>query len=64
MKMRLAWHGVTINQKRERKRLKAICPTNHKKGTIGIEIAEKLILNPTLYQKVRALGPPNLAIKN
>ena len=64
LKMRLAWHGVTINQKRERKRLKAICPTNHKKGTIGIEIAEKLILNPTLYQKVGALGPPNLAIKN
>ena len=64
MKIRLAWHSVTINQKRDRGKLKTICLTKHKESPIDIEIAKKLILNPILYQKIRALSPPVSAIKN
>jgi carboxyl-terminal processing protease len=63
-KTRLAWYTATINQKLERGRLKAICPAIYKRNPVDIKIAEKLLLNATLYQQVRALRPSILSRKN
>ncbi len=52
-----AWHSVTSDQKTERDRLKAICPTTNKSNPLDIQIAEKLLLDATLYQRVKALNP-------
>lgn len=59
-----AWHATTINQKLERDRLKTICPTTHKKSPIDIEIAEKLLIDITLYQRVKALSPSIASVNN
>jgi carboxyl-terminal processing protease len=59
-----AWHATTINQKLERDRLKTICPTTHKKSPIDIEIAEKLLIDVALYQKVKALSPSIASVNN
>ncbi len=52
-----AWHSVTAAQKSERDRLKAICPTTNKRNPLDIEIAERLLLDASLYQRVKALSP-------
>lgn len=59
-----AWHATTINQKLERDRLKTICPTTHKKSPIDIEIAEKLLIDVALYQRVKALSPSIASVNN
>ncbi|MBT3990305.1 MAG: S41 family peptidase [Rhodospirillaceae bacterium] len=52
-----AWHSVAISQKSERERLKATCPTTNKRNPLDIQIAEKLLLDASLYQRVKALNP-------
>jgi carboxyl-terminal processing protease len=52
-----AWHTVTASQKSERERLKSICPTTNKRNPLDIKIAEKLLLDAALFQRVKALSP-------
>ena len=52
-----AWHTVNISQKRKRNRLKAMCPTTQKSNPLDRKIAEELLLNTSLYQRVIALTP-------
>jgi carboxyl-terminal processing protease len=52
-----AWHSVSIQQKSERERLKSICPSTNKRNPVDIKIAEKLLQDASLYQRVKALSP-------
>jgi carboxyl-terminal processing protease len=52
-----AWHTVTTKQKSERDRLKSICPTTNKRDPLDIKIAEILLLDAALFQRVKALSP-------
>jgi carboxyl-terminal processing protease len=52
-----AWHSVSTKQKQERRRLKEICPATNRLNPIDVQIAEKLLKDAALYQRVKALSP-------
>ena len=51
-----AWHSVSTKQKRERQRLKEICPATNQLNPIDVKIAERLLKDTALYQRVKALN--------
>lgn len=52
-----AWHAVSTRQKQERRRLKEICPATNRRNPIDLKIAERLLNDAALYQRVKALSP-------
>ena len=59
-----AWHAVSTQQKQERQRLKELCPATNRRNPIDLQIAEKLLKNAALYQRVKALSPAIAFIGN
>ncbi len=51
-----SWHSVSTKQKRERQRLKEICPATNQLNPIDVKIAERLLKDTALYQRVKALN--------